>query len=279
MEKEIIDSIKNALINDGYNKDITSNALINSKQIATASFIAHYPGIFVGGRVIEELYHLINPNIEVNILKESKSYLSKGDALVSLKGPLQDILRGSRVASTILDLMCSIAYNTNKYLNEVKDLDCDIVANYKQLPGFSSLSKLAIEEVGGKLYNDSLANTFYVNDSHINSFETITDCINLLRRRNRTAHITIEARSVNEAKEAIDLGADNIVLIYLKDEEIKDVLSIDHEGTIIGASGNMSIGRIRSLAKMGLDYIVIDDLGITIKPIGVTLKVYKRSFK
>lgn len=277
MEKELETTLRHALQTEG--KDIVGSNVINSRQMCTGSFITKLPGICSGYDIVSNLYGLVNTDIELLPLKEEGAYVNKGDALISIKGKLQDVLRAGRIAASILDIMGSIAYNTSKYVEEVQGLKCEIVANYKILPALYNFSKQAIESVGGKIYEYNLFDYAYINEMHIMSYESITDCVNSFRKRNKDTFIEIEVRNIDEYNEALSLNVNRIRLVGIDIDDLHDYLIIPHKDCKIGYSGNISIGKVRMIAKKGINYIIIDDLGISVKPMGVYLKIYKRSYK
>ena len=278
MIKDLDKLLNLALQIDGGDKDITSNATINSKQQCTATFITKLQGIAAGTLIVERLYNLINPNIEVTILKEDGTFLNRGDAIVSLKGRMIDILRGSRVASSILDTMGSIAFSATKYKEEVKGLKTEICTDFKTIPLFEPFAKEALEIVNVKQYNNNLQQYCYLNDSHILTLGSVDEAVKALRKKNLTQPIEVEVINLNEVEQALALNVDRILLTEMNIDQMKEALLLNRFNTMIGVS-NIPIGRIREYAKMGFDYIVVNDLALSVKPMSVYLKVYKRTLK
>lgn len=267
-----------ALQLDGADKDLTSNAIIGAKQQCTATFITKLQGIACGMEFVERIYNIINPKIEVTILKDEGSYLNRGDAIVSLKGRMIDILRASRVCASILDTMGSIAFAGSKYIDEIKGNNCKIVTNYKTIPLFEPFSKIALESIGIEQANYNLQEYSYINESHILTIGSVGESIKAVQKKNPNLTIEVEVINKEEAINAIELKANRILLLDMNEEEIDEILNMDHGDSLIGIS-NVSIGRVREYAKKGFDYIVIDDLALNIKPMGIYLKVYKRTLK
>lgn len=278
MIKNIDQLLQMALSLDGADKDPTSSAIISPKQQCTATFITKLPGISCGTEEVKRLFELVNPSINVDILKEDGRYLSKGDAIICVQGKMIDILRISRVACSILDVMGSVAYVAGKYADEIKDLPCQLTTNYKSIPLFEPLIKKALALVNVEQPNSNLQDYCYLNEAHILTIGSLGDAINQLRKKNLTQPIEAEVINLNEAMDAINLGVERIILKDMILEEMQECLKLKREKTLIGTT-NLSIGRVREFAKMGFDYLTIDDLALNMRSMGIYLKVYKRTLK
>lgn len=278
MIKNLDQLLQMALNIDGAEKDPTSNALISSKQFCTATFLTKLSGIASGTEEVKRLYNIVNPSINVNILKEDGTYVNKGEALIALEGKMIDILKASRVACSILDTMGSVAYAAGKYSDEIKDLPCELTTNYKSIPLFAPFINKALATSNVKQLNQRLQEYNYVSEAHILTVGTLDDAINQLQKKNLGKPIEVEVINLDEAIAAINLNVDRILLKDMPLDEMQECLKLNRGQTLMGTA-NMTIGKVREYAKMGFDYLTIDDLALNMRSMGIYLKVYKRTLK
>jgi len=167
MEKDLEKLIHDALKEDGYEKDLTSTAIIDLKKEAVGNFIVKTPGIISGVTIVEEVYRQINPRVKVNILKDDGDYVNKGDVVVSISGKMIDILRGERVALNFLQIMSGVATLTDKYAQELKGTECVIVDSGKMIPLLRKFENQAVYHGNGLNYIQNLNDQIIIKDYHI----------------------------------------------------------------------------------------------------------------
>ena len=272
--------LKEAIINDGFDKDITSSAIINPKIEASGSFVAKKQGIVCGTKVVQELYHIIIPQIEVNLLKEDGEYLNRGDAIISIKGKLLDIIKGQRLAENILDAMSALSFALYKYSRELAGTKCVVVPNYKALPNFGGLTKEAVFYGSGIWLNKASNDYGLIDELHIKSLGgNLSDAVSLFRKNYPDKELEVVVSDIDQYLEALDLAVNRITLNNISFSDIQKIFKNKPTFPSIGYSGNVSIGNILEIANLGFDYIIVDDLANLIKPVGIYLKIYKRNFK
>ncbi len=270
-------SIKNAINEDNQDKDLATLALVNSKQECSGSFITRTSGIVAGTLLIKEIYRQINSSIKVEILKEDGDYASRGDAIASFKGKMIDIIKGHNVVVNYLEHLSGIASIVDKYVEELKGTNCELLYNYHFVPGLKDFEFEAVKAVGGNLRLENPGNEVIITEQQLLINNSITDSVEIVRKKFKHASIEVEVKTKEQFLEAIDLNIQKICLINMKEDLIKELLNEFYGDIKIGASGPYAIGKVRSLAKLGLNYIVVDNLNCLTRGLEVYLKLYKRS--
>lgn len=278
MDKIFQNSIHNAIIEDTNFTDKATSTLVGNKQECFATFLVRNSGIVAGVEAIVELYHQINPNLDVEILKEEGTYINKGDAIASVKGKMVDVLKGSNIAINYLQHASSIATITDKYLDELVNTNCEFVIDNQYTPNCRRIEENAVLHLGCLLRIPD-ESTIIINENHLLVSESITAAVEMVRKKFPLSSIELEVKTKDEFLEAIETSVNKITLLNIKDNELIDILQEPHYDIKVGISNNYSLGKVRSIAKMGVDYIIINNLKTMSKGLDVYLKVYKRSIK
>ena len=239
MDKKIIELIKQALIEDGYDNDVTTFNLINKDMMLSGSFIVKATGVVSGIDVAKEVFRQINPKIKMEILKDNGTFVNRGDVIASIEGPMRDILRGERVALNFLQRMSGIAATTAKFVQELAGTECKILDTRKTTPLLRVLERQAVRDGGGMNHRYNLSDQVLIKDNHIAAVGSI------------------------------------IMLDNMNNELMKELVEINNHSKKIEASGNMELKRVRSVALLGVDYISVGALTHSYKSLDISLKFYK----
>lgn len=277
MDRTLQTLISSAINEQNINKD-KALMLVSNKQECFATFLVRNAGIVAGTNLISEVYNQINPNLKIEILKEDGYYINKGDAIASVQGRMIDVLKGSNVIINYLQHLSGVASVTDKYHEELVNTNCELIIDEQYTPNCKSFEEEAVQSIGCSLRRSD-ENYILITESHLLVSESISTAVDSLRKKYPNATIEIEVKSKDEYLEALETSVNKITLLNFKDNEINEMLQLDHYGVKLGVSGSYQIGKIRSIAKMGVDYIIINNLKTISKGLDVYLKLYKRSIK
>lgn len=276
MDKRILDIIENALLEDGYQEDITTQPLVDPKLMSTGYFIAKANGIISGIEVAEAVFRFINPKMEFTILKPSRSMVKKGDVIAHIKGRMADILRGERVALNILQRMSGIATLTNKFVQEVKDTNCKIVDTRKTSPLIRVLEKQAVVDGGGANHRFNLSDQVLIKDNHIAAVGSIKKAVETaIQKAKKGVKIEVEVENKAEFLEALETDCDIIMLDNMSNDQMAELVQINNKRKLLEASGNMTLKRVHSVAVLGIDLISVGALTHSYKALDISLKFQK----
>lgn len=277
MDKKIIELIKAALEEDGFDQDVTTLNLVGKDVMLAGSFIVKATGVVSGIDVAKEVFKQINPKIKMDILRQNGEFVNRGDVIASIEGPMRDILRGERVALNFLQRMSGIAATTARFVQELANTNCKILDTRKTTPLLRILERQAVRDGGGTNHRYNLADQVLIKDNHIAAVGSITKAVELARKAvGKTMKIEIEVETKEEFMEALTTSADIIMLDNMSNELMKEVVEINNHRKLLEASGNMELKRVRSVALLGVDFISVGALTHSYKSLDISLKFYKR---
>ena len=271
MDKQIIHLINQAILENPLESGVAQ--LVNNKQEGAGNFFAKTSGVVSGVDVVKQIFEVVNPNLKVNIIKNNGEYVNRGDVIISVKGKLIDILKCQKLVVNFLQLLSGVSTIVNKFAEELDGLNCKILANQKGLPIINSLYYQAFENGGGI----SPSNYVRIDEYQIMLAGTISNAVELIRKKYRYDDLEIIVSSKDEFDEAVELNIKRIILNSTDDSLIDECLFSKTNDIEFCVSGNFSLGRIRSLGKKSIDYIIVDNISSLNKGLEVGFKLYKRS--
>ena len=280
MDKKAIELIKEALIEDGVDNDITTLNLVSKDKMLTGSFIVKATGVVSGIDVAKEVFKQINPRIKMEILKANGTFVNRGDVIATIEGPMRDILRGERVALNFLQRMSGIAATTAKFVQELAGTNCKILDTRKTAPLLRVCERQAVRDGGGENHRFNLSDRVLIKDNHIAASGSIQDAVSILRKAvGRGMIIEVEVETLDEFMEALNTSADVIMLDNMSNEVMKKCVELNEGKKKLEASGNMELKKVRSVALLGVDYISVGSLTHSYKALDISLKFRKSNFR
>ena len=273
----IVDEIINrALIEDIPYGDITTNSIVSENSLATAKLICKEDGIICGLPIFNRVFELLG-EVEFTPLVKEGEKVSKGMLLGTLNGSTLKILSGERVALNILQRLSGIATITNKYVKEVSGLNTKVLDTRKTTPGLRYIEKYAVKIGGGENHRFSLSDGILLKDNHIAYAGGIKEAINSARNSTSFVRkIEVEVETKEQVIEAIEAGADIIMLDNMTPEMVGDMVKLINKQTTIECSGNITLETIRAYAEAGVDYISSGALTHSVKALDISLKELTR---
>lgn len=280
MDKKAIELIKEALIEDGVDNDITTLNLVSKDKMLTGSFIVKATGVVSGIDVAKEVFKQINPRIKMEILKSNGTFVNRSDVIATIEGPMRDILRGERVALNFLQRMSGIAATTAKFVQELAGTNCKILDTRKTAPLLRVFERQAVRDGGGENHRFNLSDRVLIKDNHIAASGSIQDAVSILRKAvGRGMIIEVEVETLDEFMEALNTSADVIMLDNMSNEVMKKCVELNEGKKKLEASGNMELKKVRSVALLGVDYISVGSLTHSYKALDISLKFRKSNFR
>ena len=248
--------VKNALKEDIGFWDITSNAIFEDDYVVTAKLNSRAEGVLCGINVVKKVYEILNPKIEVKIHINDGEKIEKGSLIAEITGSCKDILTGERVALNYIQRMSAIATIANKYANAVKPYKAKVVDTRKTTPLFRAFEKYAVVTGGALLHRFNLSDCVMIKDNHIEYAGGVKNAIEKVKMNVSHAHkIEVETENLSQIKEAIEAGADIIMLDNMSVEEMKQAVEFINGRAIVEASGNVNLETINAIAATGVDII------------------------
>lgn len=268
------DLIRSALIEDIGFGDVTTDSLIDEKQMSHARFIAKEDGILAGIDVAKRVFEILGENVKFVKNESDGSFIRKGEVIAEVDGHTRILLKGERVALNIMQRMSGIATKTHNMCELVKDYDVRIVDTRKTLPGFRMLDKYSVTAGGGTNHRINLSDLVLIKDNHIKAVGSITKAVELARQKSPfTVKVEVEVESIEQLKEALSAHADIIMLDNMDIETMKKAVAIADKKALIEASGNIDETTVRSVASTGVDIISSGSLTHSVKALDISMKL------
>lgn len=269
----IDDIIKNALAEDIGTGDITTFSTIDNNEMVKGKFISKENGVLCGIEIVKRVYELLDNRIELNILYNDGDYLQSGDIIATVNGYAQSILIGERVALNFLQLMSGIASKAYLYVKAIEGTRAKICDTRKTTPGLRILEKYAVRVGGGSNHRFNLSDGVLIKDNHIKAAGGIKQAVDKARAAiPHTMKIEVEVENSVMIDEALQAGADIIMLDNMTTEEMTHSVEQIAGRALVEASGNMGDRNLQEIAETGVDLISIGALTHTIKAMDISLR-------
>ncbi|NLN04587.1 MAG: carboxylating nicotinate-nucleotide diphosphorylase [Clostridiaceae bacterium] len=255
--------------------DITTDNIIAENSISKARLIAKEDGVLAGVPVAVRTFELLSRDIKVEVLLQDGAKVKKGDIIANIEGPTREILKGERTALNLLQRLSGVATATNKLVELVKDYPVNVVDTRKTTPGLRYLEKYAVRVGGGQNHRFSLSDGVLIKDNHISAAGGIKNAVEMVRRRiPHTVKIEVETENLEMVREALDVGADIIMLDNMTNEMMSEAVKLINKKALVEASGDINEQRIVEVTKTGVDIISVGRITHSVKALDISLRFY-----
>lgn len=273
--EEIIDR---ALAEDLGKGDVTTEALIHGELQGTGFIVAKKEGILAGINVAKQVFHRVDPELKVGVLLEDGARVEPGSKIAKVSGSIASVLKAERVALNFLQRLSGIASETNRYVEAVKGLPVRIMDTRKTTPGLRSLEKHAVKAGGGENHRMSLADGILIKDNHLAALRSQGLSIKeiVARARQNTPQrlaVEVEVGTVSEALEAVEAGADIVMLDNMNLDDMRKAVKSIHGRALVEASGGITLDNVRVVAETGVDFISVGALTHSTRALDISLEL------
>ena len=257
--------------------DITTESIIPESMNAVATMTAKQDGVISGLEIVKMVYDRFQNDVIFTPYFNDGDFVRKGDVILKVEATYPTLLRGERLSLNIFQRMCGIATETAKYVKELKGTDTQLLDTRKTAPGLRVLDKLAVKHGGGTNHRMGLYDMAMIKDNHIKMAGGIAKAVEQVRSKIADGiKIEVETTNLDEVRQAIEAGADIIMLDNMGNEMMAQAVSIiKAAGKDIKteASGNMSIPRLLEVASTGVDFISVGALTHTVKGMDISMNI------
>lgn len=262
IEPDVRALIELALNEDIGTGDITSLATVPADRTATAIMLAKQDGVLSGMDVAESVFHAVDPSIEFEALKANGESVSNPERIAIVRGNARSILTAERTALNFVQRLSGVATITAEYAAAVAGTTARIVDTRKTTPGMRLLQKRAVQHGGGSNHRFGLADGVLIKDNHLAAIggpHRISDAIVAARAAApHTLKIEVEVTSLDELHEALNAGADIVMLDNMDTATMAEAVAIrdaHHNHALLEASGGITLSRLPEIAATGIDLI------------------------
>ncbi|MGO9612868.1 MAG: carboxylating nicotinate-nucleotide diphosphorylase [Dissulfurispiraceae bacterium] len=274
------ETIRLAIQEDLGSVDITSLLIIPDESKVRAHLIAKDNLVLAGMPFVQEVFSAIDSAVQITSFFAEGSTLKRGDIIAEIQGPTKSLLAGERLALNTLQHVSGIATNARAFVERVKDLPVKIVDTRKTLPGLRFMEKYGVRTGGGSNHRAGLYDGILIKDNHIKIAGGVGKAVE--RAKTKAPHlfrIEVEVRDLDELKEALDAGAEVIMLDNMSLTDMTKAVNIVRSlkgaavSTLLEASGNVSLDNVRAVAETGVDMISVGALTHSSRAVDISMKI------
>lgn len=277
--------LEHALAKDlGSMGDVTTASLVEmGTQVSAQGVVVAKQGIVSGLDVTRQVFHLVDSGIVFTARVRDGTVVRCGDSIFRVRGSARGIFAGERVALEFLRRMSGIATKTHAFVSAVKDTGVTILDTRKTLPGYGELDKQAVKDGGGTNHRANLSEMGLIKNNHIDILGgNIARAICLFRAARPLTPLEVEVRNQRELVAALAHTPDRILLDNMSTGELRRAVQTRNDygaqkgkNVPLEASGNMTLARVRAVAKTGVEYISVGALTHSVHALDIHIHVMK----
>jgi nicotinate-nucleotide pyrophosphorylase (carboxylating) len=240
-------------------RDITAQLLPADKQ-AKATVITREPGVFCGRRWLEEVFIQLGGQVKIEWLVTDGDKLVPNQPLCHLSGPARILLTGERTSLNFVQTLSGVATAVNRYVELLQGTQTRLLDTRKTLPGLRTALKYAVLCGGGSNHRLGLSDAFLIKENHIIASGSIKNAVEKAFWLHADVPVEVEVESLDELQQALDAGADIVMLDNFSVEMMRDAVALAQGRTQLEVSGNVTDQTLREFAETGVDYISVGAL-------------------
>jgi len=268
--------IKKAITEDINYIDVSSAYLFGDDDRTEAYFISKADGVLCGIEVALRVFSLLDSTLEYKLYKHDGDEIKAGDLIAEFSGKTLKLLEGERTALNLLQHMSGVASMTNAAVKAIDGTNSTIADTRKTLPGLRAIQKYAVTCGGGHNHRYNLSDAAMLKDNHIDAGGGITKTVKTLRSKiGHTVKIEVETRNLDEVREAVEAGADIIMLDNMSLETMQEAVKIIDGKALTEASGNVTLENIKTVAEAGVDIISMGAITHSVKAFDISMRIKK----
>ncbi len=248
--------ILGALEEDITSEDVSTNSVMPCEKMGEVDLICKEDGILCGIQVFERVFTLLDEKTEVTFFAEDGKEIKKGELIAKVKGDIRVLLSGERTALNYLQRMSGVATYTRKVADLLKGTNTTLLDTRKTTPNNRIFEKYAVRTGGGCNHRYNLSDGVLLKDNHIGAAGSVKKAVEMAKEYAPFVRkIEVEVENFDMVKEAVEAGADIIMLDNMTHAEIKEAMAYIDGRAEVEVSGNVTKENIAVLTDLGVDYI------------------------
>lgn len=248
--------IMQALEEDITSEDITTNAVMREKQMGEVQLLCKQDGVLAGLWVFERVFQLLDPETEAQFYVKDGDQVKAGQLAGVVKGDIRVLLSGERTALNFLQRMSGIATYTHQIAELLKGSRTRLLDTRKTTPNMRIFEKYAVKTGGGYNHRYNLSDGILLKDNHIAAAGSVKKAVEMAREYAPFVRkIEVETENLDMVREALEAGADIIMLDNMTPEMMKEAVDLIQGRAQTECSGNVTRENIDKVLSLGVDYI------------------------
>jgi nicotinate-nucleotide pyrophosphorylase (carboxylating) len=272
LSSEIEANARRALAEDIGSGDITAQ-LIPAERLAQATIITREAAVIAGAAWVDAVFRQLDPRVAVHWQVRDGERVSANQALFHLEGPARALLSGERSALNFLQTLSAVATRCQHHADLVQGTAVKLLDTRKTLPGLRLAQKYAVTCGGCHNHRIGLFDAFLIKENHIAACGSIAAAVQAAHSIAPGKPVEVEVESLEELQQALDAGADIIMLDELSLDEMRQAVAITAGRAKLEASGGINDSTLRAVAETGVDYISIGTLTKDIKAVDLSMRL------
>ena len=265
-----------ALAEDVGTGDVTTMATVPAEARSSARLVAKAEGVLSGVDVAAAVFHRVDPAIAFTVCEPNGTHVGEGAVIAEIEGPSHAMLLAERTALNLIQHLSGIATLTARYVDAVEGTGACIIDTRKTLPGLRVLEKAAVRHGGGRNHRVGLSDGVLIKDNHLAAIggdDRVTRAIAAARAAApHTLRVEVEVTTLGELREAVEAGADVIMLDNMGIEEMREAVGIVGGRAMVEASGGVNLATVRLIAETGVDLISVGRLTHSAPALDISLQ-------
>ncbi len=277
MKINVDEYIINALKEDITSEDVSANAVMPDACQGKADLICKGDGVICGLNVFERTFKILDENTKFEANFKDGDFVKKGELLGVIYGDIKVLLSGERTALNYLQRMSGIATITREMVSELEDYKTTLLDTRKTTPNMRPFEKYAVKIGGAMNHRYNLSDGVLLKDNHIGAAGSITKAIKMAKEYAPFVRkIEIETETLDQVKEALEAGADIIMLDNMTNDTMKKAVEMIDDKAQSECSGNVTKERLREIAEIGVDFVSSGALTHSAPIMDISLKNLKQ---
>jgi nicotinate-nucleotide pyrophosphorylase (carboxylating) len=265
--------ILSALSEDINNEDVSTNSVMLENVAGQVDLICKEDGIICGLPVFERVFYLLDPQTQFDVLVKDGEVVKAGQKLGTVRGDIRVLLSGERTALNYLQRMSGIATYTHEMAELLKDSPITLLDSRKTTPNNRIFEKYAVKVGGGKNHRYNLSDGVLLKDNHIGAAGGVKEAVLAAKAYAPSVRkIEIEVETLDMVKEAVEAGADIIMLDNMEHDVMKEAVALIDGRAEIEISGNVTRENLASYTDLAVQYVSSGAITHSAKILDLSLK-------
>lgn len=267
------DLIRMALKEDISSEDISTQAVMPNYQLGEVQLICKEDGIIAGLGVFKRVFEILDPNTECEIYVKDGDSVQNKQLLATIRGDIRVLLSGERTALNYLQRMSGIATYTKKVASLLEGTKTRLLDTRKTTPNMRIFEKYAVKQGGGNNHRYNLSDCVMLKDNHIGAAGGVAKAIKMAKDYvSFVIKIEVECENLDMVREAVEAGADIIMLDNMTDDDMREAVKIIDGRALTECSGNVTAENIKRITDIGVDFVSSGALTHSAPILDVSLK-------
>ena len=266
--------VREALAEDVGAGDLTTEAVVETDEECVAELVLKEQGVVCGLDAAAAVFAALDADVRFQPLAAEGDRIDDVPrAVARVNGPARAVLTGERTALNLLGRLSGIATVTRRFTDAVAGTGAVVLDTRKTTPGLRALEKYAVACGGGRNHRFGLDDGILVKDNHLRLAGGIRPALERLRAARTELPIEVEAETLADVREAVDAGADIVLLDNMTPAELREAVALARGRVELEASGGVSLETVREVAETGVDYVSAGALTHSARALDVSMEV------